>query len=216
MKTKIMLYTFLLSIFISFTSCDTGEYYKTFDYKTMTFVKPTTKEKICVRKISQTDDKIEMEVIFDVYKIKRTFIKKEGYWYSKYKYETVDVPNVADSFGDKFEIEYYIYPTHVVYKDDTFVGFIDLLKEKRSLYYDVKTNDLKNLDLNTVHNKLYYISDFYTMDGILYERKKHYEKGKYDGDIISEVGEYYANLDIFYWLDFEIYTPGAGVEPIYD
>ncbi len=75
----------IFTLFIVLTSCDNNIYYKTVDYKTMTFVEPIEKSENCVRFISQTENKIELEVLNYGNKLKRTFIKKNGYWYSKFK-----------------------------------------------------------------------------------------------------------------------------------
>jgi hypothetical protein len=51
----------------------------------MTFVEPIEKSENCVRFICQTENKIELEALNYGNKLKRTFIKKNGYWYSKFK-----------------------------------------------------------------------------------------------------------------------------------
>jgi hypothetical protein len=193
-------------------SCDDSEYYKTFDYKTMSFKERTSKSDFCVKKISETNDKIEMEVFFDFNKIKRTFIKKDGYWYSKYKFETVDVPFFADAFGDKFEFEYYIYPTHIILTNYEFVNYVDLDKEEISVYDDVKIKDFNK----PAKEKLWIKTSFFNSDGHLYENSKYYKHGNFEGDSSNYKGKYDADIDFFYLLDLEIYSPGPGIKPIYD
>jgi hypothetical protein len=82
-------------------------------------------------------------------------------------------------------------------------------------YTYLSFKEFNNLDLKKNEMKLYYISDFYTIDN-LYERKRYYDKGTYKGEVVVEHGAFYANLDIFYCLDMEIYLPDNGVKPIYD
>jgi hypothetical protein len=212
---KTMISILFISLFTLF-SCDDSVYYKTFDYKTMTFInRIDEKTDYCIRFISQTDDKIEMEVIFDVFTIKRTFIKKEGYWYSNYKYKTVPVPGYGLTYGKKFEIEYYIYKNHLVYKKDGFIFYIDLIKEELYLFKGYK-GEYKNVKIDDIKDKLWIIIDYYTEDGVLFERNKYYNNGVFSQETTTENSYFPAYLDIFYWLDFEVYYPGAGVEPIYD
>jgi hypothetical protein len=212
---KIMISILFISLFTLF-SCDDSIYYKTFDYKTMTFVEQINqKTNNCIRFISQTDNKIEMEVFFENNRIKRTFIKKEGYWYSNYKYKTVEVPGYGLTYGKKFEIEYYIYKDHLVYKKDGFIFYIDLIKEELYLFKGYK-GEYKNVKIDDIKDKLWKIIDYYTEDDILFERNKHYNNGVFDEEIVSGLYDYPPNINIFYWLDLEIYYPGAGVEPVYD
>ncbi len=211
-----MLNIIFLFFITSFMSCDDSEYYKTFDYKTMSFKELTSKSDFCVKKISQTDDKIEMEVFFDFNKIKRTFIKKDGYWYSKYKFETVDVPFFADAFGDKFEIEYYIYPTYIIYTNNPLILYVDLNKEEVSVYVDVEIKKFNIIDLKENKKKLFSTSSYYISDSFLYEKIRWYDDGNLGGETTYDQGKYDADIDFFYLLDLEIYSPGPGIKPIYD
>jgi hypothetical protein len=212
-----MLCFFSIFILTIFNSCDNGEYYKSFDYKTMTFIEPTTKSDYCIRKISQTDDKIEMEVFFDVNKIKRTFIKKKNHWYSSYKYETVKVPLTRLTYGDKFEYEYFIFKDYVISKEDYFFIYTDLKNSECSIYNYVSTEnlDLSQLDLNTIQDKLSCIESFYSSNDRLFIKRKNYNKGIFSSVTIDERG-FSSDLDIFYWMNLEIYYPGVGKKPIYD
>lgn len=211
-----MLNIIFLFFITSFISCDDSEYYKTFDYKTMSFKELTSKSDFCVRKISQTDDKIEMEVFFDFNKIKRTFIKKDGYWYSKYKFEMFDMPIIKDKPGVIHECEYYIYPTHIIFTSYEFIIFIDLNKEEIKVYDGIENNDIKNLDFNKFQDKLYYVSSFYMLDSVLYERVQKYRNSNFTGENTRDHGDYYVDLDFFYLLDIENYSHNPGIKPIYD
>jgi len=196
--------------------CDNREYYKTFDYRTMTFVEPTSKSDFCVRKISQTDSKIEMEVFFDGNRIKRTFIKEENYWLSKYKYETVKEPFFATIYGQKFEYDYFIYNDHIISKQDFFVIDADLIQKKISYYQCYDDMDIKVMDLSKIHDKLWGIRDFYTMYGDLYSRTKYFENGKFMDEGVDNDSSLYADLDFFFLIDFEIYQRSSGIKRIYD
>jgi hypothetical protein len=213
---KTMISILFISLFTLF-SCDDSVYYKTFDYKTMTFVERIDeKTDYCIRFISQTDDKIEMEVFFENNRIKRTFIKKEGYWYSNYKYKTVQVPGYGYTYGKKFEIEYYIFKDHLVYKKEGFLKYVSFTKQEMLIYDNYKSNNYKDVKTEELKDKLWIIRDYYTEDDILFERNKHYNNGVFDEEIVSGLYDYPPNINIFYWLDLEIYYPGAGVEPVYD
>ena len=207
---------FFLALFSTISSCDTHEYYKTFDYKTMTFVERTSKTDFCVRKISQTDDKIELEVNFKSSKIKRTYLKKEGYWYSKFKYETVEQHGFAVIYGDIYENEYFIYKDYLIYNYDTsFTMYVDLITEKMYVFDYIKMDDYSLFDLKNPQTAFSWVEDCYTVDDIFFVRKKHYP-GQEDEGIIIENYRSLANLDFFYWIDYEIYEPHAGIKQIYD
>lgn len=212
-----MISFFCFTILTAFSSCDRGEYYKTFDYQTMTFVEPTTKSDYCVRKISQTEDKIELEVFFDVNRIKRTFIKKKDHWYSSYKYETVKVPLTRLTYGDKFEYEYFIFKDYIISKEDYHFTYTDLKNSECSIYNYVSTEnlDLSQLDLNTIQNKLSCIKSFYSYDNRFFMKRNNYNKGIFSS-VTTEEWDYPTDLDIFYWMNLDIYYPGAGKKPIYD
>lgn len=218
MKTinSMVIFLFFTLFSISTTSCDNGEYYKTFDYRTMTFIESISKSDFCVRKISQTDNKIEMEVFFNGNKIKRTFIKKEDYWYSKYKYITINEPGFAVDYGDIFEFEYLIYKDFIITKQDVFIVYKDLIKKNMSFYECYEDVDIKKIDLSKMQNKLVLIHDYYTMNGNLFRRDKNYQNGKFTGEVIENEPRAYADLDFFYMMDFENYRPSTGRKSIYD
>jgi hypothetical protein len=216
MKNNMILNFLFLALFSTISSCDTHEYYKTFDYKTMTFVERTSKTDFCVRKISQTDDKIELEVNFKSSKIKRTYLKKEGYWYSKFKYETVEQHGFAVIYGDIYENEYFIYKDYLIYNYDTsFTMYVDLITEKMYVFDYIKMDDYSLFDLKNPQTAFSWVEDCYTVDDIFFVRKKHYP-GQEDEGIIIENYRSLANLDFFYWIDYEIYEPHAGIKQIYD
>jgi hypothetical protein len=216
MKNNMIVNFFFLALFSTISSCDTHEYYKTFDYKTMTFVERTSKTDFCVRKISQTDDKIELEVNFKSSKIKRTYLKKEGYWYSKFKYETVEQHGFAVIYGDIYENEYFIYKDYLIYNYDTsFTMYVDLITEKMYVFDYIKMDDYSLFDLKNPQTAFSWVEDCYTVDDIFFVRKKHYP-GQEDEGIIIENYRSLANLDFFYWIDYEIYEPHAGIKQIYD
>ena len=212
---------FLLFIITSFVSCDDAQYYRTFDYKTMEFIDPIEKNDHCVKLISKTADKIELEVIYNYKKVKRTYLKKEGFWYSKYKYKTVPVPGYAVKYGENYEVEYYIYENYIVYYEDPAYCYVDLNEKK--LYYNSKLKfrnpnlKLKELDLEGITKHYYRIVEYYTEDGTLINKRTSYTDGvkNEDGERIEETN-HFADLDIFFWLDLDIYSPAAGVEPVYD
>ena len=216
-----MFKTFFIVLFSSFVSCDDAHYYRTFDYKTMEFIDPIEKNDYCVKLISKTADKIELEVIYAYNKVKRTFIKKDGYWYSKYKYKTVPVLGYAVKYGENFEVEYYIFENYIVYLKEDFYYYVDLNEKlifySTELIYKNRKLNLKNLDLEQIKKYDYKRKEYYTENETLICKRNSFVNGvkNEDGERIEETN-HFADLDIFFWLDIEIYSPGAGVEPIYD
>jgi hypothetical protein len=216
MKNNMILNFFFLALFSTISSCDTHEYYKTFDYKNMTFVERTSKTDFCVRKISQTDNKIELEVNYKGTKIKRTYLKKEGYWYSKLKYETIEQPGFAVIYGDIYENEYFIYGDYLIYNDDTsFTMYVDLITEKMYVFDYIKMDDYSLFDLNNPQTGFKWVEDCYTMDDIFYIRNKHYP-GQEDEGISIENHRSLANLDIYFWINLDLYNSLTDIKPIDD
>lgn len=215
-KINIMHIPLIYIVFTLFLSCDKQVYYKTFDYKTMTFVEPTEKTDYCVRFISQTKDKIELEVLYTDFKIKRTFIKKENYWYSKFKYEQPAYPQLKVAYGGIHELHYYIFEDHIVYKDDYFILYVDLIEKKQYIFFGLQMEDYKYVALKDLQIKEYYVVDYYVNFDTLYERHKYYDR---EGTLLEEVINNHSNeplLDIFFWMDKDIYYLGANKVPIYE
>jgi hypothetical protein len=189
----------------------------------MEFIDPIEKNDHCVKLISKTADKIELEVIYAYNKVKRTYIKKDGYWYSKYKYKTVPVTGYAVKYGENYEVEYYIFEDYIVYLKDNIYRYVDLNEKK--LYtnadliykYKVLNLNLKELDLEGITKHYYYVDEYYTEDEALINKSTSFtDRIKNEDGVRIERTNHYPNLDIFFWLDLEIYSPHAGVEPIYD
>lgn len=212
------MYTLVLcTIFSFFTSCDDSVYYKTFDYKTMTFIQPTDKQDNCIRFISQSDTLIELEVICGYHKtVKRTYIKKDKHWYSKVKYELVGEPEVGLDYGGKHEIEYFIFKDHMVFSDDIFTMYLDLKTEKEYICKKIKTKKTEDITLNDVKKYDYDQRDYYVYFDVLHERWRCYEKGLFKEEVIEQkLGE--PVLDIFYWIDQDIYMySSSDMKFIYD
>lgn len=198
------------------SSCDNNVYYATFDYKTMTCKNPIKKQENCVRYLSQTKDKIEIEVHYYGNVIKRTFIKKENHWYSKFKYEEISIPSMRVSYGGIHEVHYYIFPTHVVYKDEVYLNYIDLIENKMYMFDGQYNKNIKDSKLEELQVQNYYVVDYYENLGTLFERDRTYN-GK--GNLKEEVINNHSNeplLDIFFWMDEDIYYLGATKVPIYE
>ncbi|NMH25090.1 hypothetical protein [Flavobacterium solisilvae] len=215
-KLNIMHIQLIYVVLVLFVSCDKQVYYKTFDYKTMTFVEPTEKTDHCVRFISQTKDKIELEVMYNDFKIKRTFLKKENYWYSKFKYEEPSFPKLKVAYGGIHELHYYIFEDHVVYKDDAYLVYVDLINNKMYLFDELQIEDYKYVTLKDLQTKEYDVVDYYVNFDTLYERDRGYDS---KGNLLEEVINNHSNaplLDIFFWMDEDIYYLGATKVPIYD
>jgi hypothetical protein len=211
-KTSIFVVLIMFPLLCSLSSCDDCTYYKTFDYKTMTFINPIKKSDCCVRFISQTEDKIELEVIYHGRKIKRTFIKKEGYWYSKYKYEVLDYLGKVEN---TIEMDYYIFKDYIVYEEFR-VFYIDLLSNKIYYFENKKNKALKDITLSDVKEGEYDLIEYYPYFGRTYVRRSDWFKDKLIDKVEQEYSELWGKEDFFYTMDVEIYYFMDRTRPIYD
>ena len=206
----------IFTLFIVLTSCDNNIYYKTFDYKTMTFVEPIEKSEKCVRFISETENKIELEVLNYGNKLKRTFINKNGYWCSKFKYELISIPGTKTANGGKHEIEYFIFPDHVVYKNEVYLKYVDLINQKMYFFDELKIKNFQNEKLEDFVKKDYRVIDYYVYFDTGYQRDRdYYRSGNLREEVINELSKELLE-DIFFWMDEDIYNLGSTLKPIYD
>lgn len=203
-------------LFTVLTSCDSNGYYKTFDYRTMTFVETTEKTENCVRLISQTENKIELEVLYYNNRIRRTFIKRENYWYSKFKYEEPSIPEYKAAYGGVHEIQYFIFYDHIVYKDDAYLVYVDLMDKKKYFFDELQIENFQNVKLESLIKKDYRVIDYYVSFDTLYQRDRDYfGSGILKEEVINNLSTT-PLLDIFFWMDEDIYNLGSTKKPIYD
>ena len=217
MKTHDILQSLLIfTLLIVLTSCDNNLYYTTLDYKTMTFVEPIEKSEKCVRFISQTENKIELEVFNYGNKLKRTYTKREGCWYSKVKYELVHEPGSKTAYGGIHEIEYFIFHDHVVYKQDSFIVYVDLINDKMYVFDNLKIKNFQKAKLEDLAKNYYSVIDYYVYFDYLYQRNRgYYGNGDLKDEVVNSLSKE-PLLDIFFWMDEDIYNLGSVRKPIYD
>ncbi len=114
------------------------------------------------------------------------------------------------------EIEYFIFPDHVVYKQDSFIVYVDLINEKMYVFDNLNIKNFQNEKLEDLVKKDYRVIDYYVYFDTWYQRDRdYYRSGNLKEEVINELSKEPLE-DIFFWMDEDIYNLGSTLKPIYD